>query len=238
MPLMLMYDSTEEELNIIKSIAAESFNGESGELRLITYNNLEKFIQYVRVWMDVAPDITCMDITQKGAIEALEELRPKFPDTLLLIIADTTISPLRYMKPNIMAASLLLRPIDNGHISEAMDELFKALNQQKEALDEECFIIKRRDNIQRLPFSQIDYFESRSKRIFVRTGNRELSIYDTMDGLMAQLPKQFLRCHKGFIVNKYKIKQADFSRNILYLDDGLEIPMSRSYKAQIKERLM
>ena len=56
-------------------------------------------------------DVMYLDVTMKNAITTAERIRKKNKDTIFLLIADTTISPMAYLKPSIHASSLLLRPL-------------------------------------------------------------------------------------------------------------------------------
>lgn len=47
--------------------------------------------------------------------------------------------------------------------------------------------------------------------------------------------EQFIRCHRGFLVNQKKIERVIFSKNLILLADGYEIPVSRTYKSILKE---
>ena len=62
----------------------------------------------------------------------------------------------------------------------------------------------------------------------------EYGFYLTMDRLAEELPEQFLRCHRSFIVNSRKIRKIMLSQNLIGLEDGFDIPLSRSYKAVLK----
>ena len=58
--------------------------------------------------------------------------------------------------------------------------------------------------------------------------------FSTQDNLSEKLPEQFVRCHRGFIVNKHKIKKVALSQNLIFLTDGYDVPLSRSYKSVVK----
>ena len=71
--------------------------------------------------------------------------------------------------------------------------------------------------------------------MFVNTGNQEYAVYDTIDNLQERLPEGFLRCHRSFIVAKSKIENVYLSKNYIALEDGMTVPLSRSYKEVLKE---
>ena len=52
------------------------------------------------------------------------------------------------------------------------------------------------------------------------------------------LPKiEFYRCHKSYIINMLYFFEYDTSRDIIILEDGTEIKISRERKAEAKEKL-
>ena len=67
------------------------------------------------------------------------------------------------------------------------------------------------------------------------TKKTEFSFYDTLDNLTQTLPEQFIRCHKSFIVNKRFITCLSVSRGEIELEDGIILPLSRSYKQLVKD---
>lgn len=205
--------STDEELNFVGIYTREAF---------------EEFIE-----KEQQVDILCADVTVFQGIEQVEAMRKKYPKAALVLIADMSISPVRYMKPTILAAALLLKPLQESAAAQVIQEIFQCYIEQ--TIDEEVFVIETREEKQRIPYSQILYFEARSKKIYVCTQNYEYGFYDTIDHLEEQYSKLFIRCHRSFLVNRKMIDQVKLSQNYLTLYGGAEIPLSRSYKSQIKE---
>lgn len=195
---------------------------------LYTREDFEKFLKEER-----QADIMCADITIFQGIEQVEVLREKYPKAALVLIADMTLSPVTYMKPTILAAALLLKPLQEPMVEQVIKEIFRCYIQRE--AEEEVLVIETREEKQRIPYSQILYFEARSKKIYVCTQNYEYGFYDTMDHLEEQYSERFIRCHRSFMVNRKMIEQVKLSQNYLTLSGGVEIPLSRSYKSQIKE---
>ncbi|WP_439183140.1 LytR/AlgR family response regulator transcription factor [Carboxylicivirga taeanensis] len=88
----------------------------------------------------------------------------------------------------------------------------------------------------KLPFDDICYIESLSDYIKVHMSNRQgVSSKEKISHLAERLPKKFLRIHRSYIVNTDKIRSA--SRNEIALDENV-LPVGRSYKAAVKERVL
>jgi DNA-binding LytR/AlgR family response regulator len=101
--------------------------------------------------------------------------------------------------------------------------------------DEEVFLIETREGNQRVPLSQISYVEAREKKIFICTRSESFGFYDTIDHMLETLPDNFLRCHRSFIVNMDKVKKVHLSDNMIELDTGETVPLSRSCKKAVRE---
>lgn len=188
----------------------------------------------VKVTLDTCGslDIVCYDITTEDGIHMVEEVRARNKTAYIILVATPDISPLKYMKPSIMAASLLFRPMQEEDIREVADE---ALHMFKNESLTDIFIVETDSGKDRVPYTDIVYFESREKKIFCCTRYREYGFYGTLEKLEQELPDNFKRCHRGYILNTSWIRKVALSENTIYLRDDYEIPVSRSYKSAMKE---
>ena len=135
--------------------------------------------------------------------------------------------------------SLLLRPFDSAQVRCVVSKLVKTYFRKyfDNDVKEDVFVVESRDGKQLIPYSRISCFEAREKKVFVVTDNAEYSFYDTIENLEKELPKQFVRSHRGFIVNIDKVEKVLLSQSIIMLDDDTEVPLSRSYKSRFRELL-
>ena len=101
--------------------------------------------------------------------------------------------------------------------------------------EESAFLLNMKSERKMIPYSRICYFEARDKKVYLNVGNQEFAFYDTIDHLEEILPASFVRCHRSFIVSKSKIDKIFISKNYLELDNGMTVPLSRSYKSALKE---
>lgn len=180
-------------------------------------------------------DFVCADITGEGGISLAKECRKENRNAYFILIADEKMSPASYMKPSIMAGSLLLRPFREKEIEEAFQEAFGAFFSQEEEEEKGCLTVDNREGKWRIDYEHIYYLEAREKKIFLNMGEREVGFYDTIENLQKRLPEYFIRCHRSFLVNGKMIEKLLLGQNLLTLKSGWEIPVSRSYKKEIKE---
>ena len=178
--------------------------------------------------------LACFDITTQDGFDELLKMRADYVQTGLLIVVDASMSPAVYMRPSVHADSLLIRPLQKDMMRTVLREFITAYTGQEDHTDR-SFSIETQEGRVMVPYNDIYYFESRAKKIYLRTLNEEYGFYDTLDELEKRLPEQFLRCHRSFIANAGKVKRIRLSQNYITLQEEFEIPLSRSYKPVWKD---
>lgn len=184
-------------------------------------------------------DIACVDLTLDGGLDGAKQIRSLSTNTFILVIADKNISPMTYISPDVMATSLLLRPFDSNQLKEVVSKTVKTYFKKyfDNDVKEEVFVVDTRDGRQLIPYDRISCFEAREKKVFCITDSAEYPFYDTIENLEGELPRQFVRSHRGFIVNVDRVSRVLLSQSIVILDDDTEVPLSRSYKSKFKDIL-
>ncbi|WP_420379060.1 LytR/AlgR family response regulator transcription factor [Gilvibacter sp.] len=142
----------------------------------------------------------------------------------------------------LMAVDYLLKPISLDRFLKAAYRFIGNQPQESESnldlpiIDKREFIFVRADRkMIKVALSEIKYVESIQDYLKIHTANKSLVTRETMAQLQQQLPeREFLRCHRSFLVNlrhidSYTHEQITIKRK--------SIPISRSYKEQILEKL-
>ena len=176
-------------------------------------------------------DIACVDVSVPEGLRQAELLRSAFPGMVLIVVAEPTMSPLAYMKPDIMAASLLLKPLEEERICSAFHEILSRMFPEP---GPGIFLLETRDEKQRIPYNHILYFEAREKKIYVCMWEKEYGFYGTIDQLESSLPATFVRCHRSYLVNRDFIESVRLPAGCLKLKGNIELPVSRSYKEKFR----
>lgn len=232
---MIVYDPHAEELELMKKLIRQAAAALTEEKW-----NMEFFAEreQVAAFLRDRPllDLVCYDVAPKGSIDDLERIRKDYQKMKLLLIADPAMSPMEYIRPTILASSLLIRPISPAQAREQLMELVEQFCSQPSHGQEESLVIETREGRTYVPLAQIYYFEAREKRIYVRLKKQELAFYETMEHLAERLPDYFARCHRSFIVSRHKIRRVMLSKSLIELEQGIQIPLSRSYKPAFKEQ--
>ena len=183
-------------------------------------------------------DMICLDLTMQGALDKAEEIRRNYKSAYITLIADGSISPVKYIRPSIQAESLMMKPLDKAQLDIVLGEAVQTYAKRLEApLDKKVFIAENRGGRDLIEYEKILFFESREKKVFLSTACEEYGFYDTLDDLAVKLDDSFIRCHRSYIVNSAHISRVEISGSKVILDDGTELPLSRSYKPALKEYL-
>ncbi len=108
------------------------------------------------------------------------------------------------------------------------------LESQEKPQDQQCMVLENREGRTVIPFRQIYYIEVRERKVFIRIRNKEYSRYDSLEHMLEGLPDYFIRCHRSFVFNRQHLERVRLSENAVYLEHGIMVPLSRSYKPAVK----
>ncbi|MCR5526350.1 MAG: LytTR family transcriptional regulator DNA-binding domain-containing protein [Lachnospiraceae bacterium] len=181
-------------------------------------------------------DLSAVDIVNND-IQCAVTLRSKFESAKILLIADASISPMKYLRPDILASSLLLRPFKEKDLDTVIQDFLGSYYEEVEKDSESLFTVESRSGVLNIPYDKIIYFEANSKKLYARLVDEEYACYMTLDELSQQAPDYFERCHRSFIFNTRKVREYISAENILVMENGIEIPISRSYQAAIRKKM-
>lgn len=236
MPHMMLYDQSKSELEQIRDWIS-TIGGVGEDMWVHCAMTLQELLLKSNEINDIA--LCCADFEAEGE-QAVRAVRDRNSAALIVVIAGKGLSPLVYVRPSIMAAGLLLRPLEKSQVTRMLCEAIDVvkLRAREQLFNNEVFVFSTREGTIRVPYSQILYFEARNKKISLCTSRTEMDFYATLDGIMHKVPEYFLRCHKGFIVNKHLVNQVNLGENSLHLIGGFQVPISRSYRETIKEALL
>jgi len=180
--------------------------------------------------------LAVMELTDGREIDMTKELRRSKKDLEMMLVADDNVSPMDYLTPEIRACSLLLRPCSKEMIDKVVRSFMSSYFREIQDGDrDDALRIESRMGMVSVPFKSIYYIEAREKKVFIRQLDREYSMYDTLENISKILPDYFKRSHRSFIFNTRYVERVKLSDNTVYLENGISIPLARSFKAQIKE---
>lgn len=233
---VVIYSPDVQDGMMLKEMAKEliaRISGDYWEIRQISaFGKLEEYISERPLI-----HLFIYDICGRRSLKFLLEIRKIYPYAHIMVVADTSLSPMEYIRPGLHVHSLLLRPWGKRQAYDVLKDFlheYVECSEREKKGEDNFYVIETKEGIVNIPYDQIYFFEAREKKIYLCAGKEEFGFYSTMDKLAGELPGNFVRCHRGFIVNVNKIQRMMLSKNILYLYDGFDVPLSRSYKALLK----
>lgn len=176
-------------------------------------------------------DVLLCDILAVGmnGIEAAKELRRLGEKLPIIFISSTAEYALDGYSVN--ALRYLQKPIDIEKLREALKEAY----QISQSMDVLKFQVA--DRFYKIPFSEIEYLESRGRDTDVITETETISVHMKFSDMEKKLPaNQFLRCHRSYIINLAHAK--DLARYRFLTKQGVEIPVSQLQYNETKRRFI
>jgi len=196
-----------------------------------------------------------MVFSTENPIKALEYIQNNEADLIFLDIQMPELSGINFMKivgnklKYILTTAYSEYALE-GYEHNVIDYLLKPISFsrfEKSALkaQERCpandtstnpyFFVKSSGQQHKINFDEILYVESIKDYVNIKTENQEYIVLDTLKSLESQLPENFARVHKSFILNLDKIEKIDV-RNV-FLNSGKEIPIGETYKSEFLMRI-
>lgn len=240
MNALVIYTYSKPDAQLLRDIFRSVIGFQLSDEWTVRHAETEKKLREV-LQDGATAQICCMDITGAENTEAAGLARQLFGMVQLVLIVSPAMSPISYIRPGIMPAGILFKPINRDTVLPLMQELVQIIRKkaQEAAFEGEVFSVVSHGTTYRIPMSDILYFEARNKKLYLYTRNAEIEFYDTLEHLLERVPEQFIRCHKSFVVNKTAAEQVLLAQNEIIMGEGrVRIPISRSCKAAIKEAIM
>ncbi|MCF8307983.1 MAG: LytTR family DNA-binding domain-containing protein [Bacteroidales bacterium] len=143
---------------------------------------------------------------------------------------------------DLQAVDYLLKPISFERLLQAIKKYLDENDSVAETANQEIireksdYIFVRSDRkMIKVSFPEILFIESLSDYVKIHTKDKTVITRETISNIEAKLPqKEFMRVHRSFIVNLTGIES--FTHEDIQIG-GKEVPISRSYKKEVLERL-
>jgi DNA-binding LytR/AlgR family response regulator len=185
---------------------------------------------------NIVADVVFLDIEMNGinGLQTGKRIRDRNPQTIIIFVTGYRKFALDAFK--IKTMDYLIKPVTEKRLKTLLNDLLIRLNQIKYYEEKNktiCFSF--RDNIVKLKYNEIYFFEKNLRKITVFSEKGEFSFYERMDELLNRLDlEQFVHCHNSFLVNKAKILKL--KNDSIYIQDlDRTIPVSKKNKLLIRE---
>ena len=120
---VLLFSHEKRELTVIGKTGRDFVCKLSDDdWEFLGYN--ERRLVYAYLKENPLIDISCVDVASEGGIVLAEDLRRTNREMYMILLTDLTVSPLSYIRPTIMAGSLLKRRRSEACADRGGDGLF------------------------------------------------------------------------------------------------------------------
>jgi len=181
-------------------------------------------------------DIVLMDIDFKSAVNGIdyaEKLYVSSPKTKIIFVtgySEQYIESVFMKKTNI--EGYLSKPVT----AEKIEKLFKKIEDRKIDEENRKLVIRQRKNMISISYHKIKYIESISHHVRIHTTDDLIEVYSKLSEIQENLPDNFCRCHRSYIVNMDYVKRL--TKEGIYMENGKEtLPVSKVRFKAVSEKL-
>ncbi|WP_420385733.1 LytR/AlgR family response regulator transcription factor [Roseivirga sp.] len=195
------------------------------------FKNASMAFDYMK---DHPVDLMFLDINMPGqnGLEFLGELRDK-PN----IIFTTAYREYAAESYELEAVDYLVKPISFERFVKAVNKAYALMNESARAnRSDQYFFVKVDGVIVRVLLSDVLYIEGMKDYVRIhRKGKSSLMTLVSLKNMEEQLPTEFIRVHRSFIVNTLRVEAIE--GNVLKIDSQ-EVPVAPQLRGQVLEKIM
>lgn len=134
-------------------------------------------------------------------------------------------------------AGFVLPPPDQRQFDRIMARVFADYAALTQAPAENFLMLQNGGTVYRIPVSSVSYIEALDKKLNIWTGQQCLTVYEKLGHVQELLGAAFFRCHRSYLINFACLESVDLAAMEITLQGGVRLPLSRSGKALLKERM-
>ncbi|SFI45426.1 two component transcriptional regulator, LytTR family [Treponema bryantii] len=221
----------DDESKILEEIAAfikKEFPGHKVE----AFSDGETFLSAVKTATDAEPDLLLIDIDMPGmsGMDVAAALTCEKAHTLIVFV--TAHDELVYDSFKYHPFAFVRKKFLDDELRSVIADCEKEI-----AGRNKHFIFQNASKMVNLAQSEILYFEGQANYLAIHTTSDEYKMRSTMAGVEKELEdSDFLRIHKGFLVNLEHIRVLKTEE--LELDNGTVLPIGKSYSEAAKKSIL
>lgn len=183
---------------------------------------------------DTQIDILLADIVmpegQPSGIQMVQRLFPPESGTQIIYVSGYITKALDvYTTSHIY---FLLKPVEPERLADALQKALATLATRRPSM----LRIKVSHKNQLINTARVMYLESELHKVRVHARSQVFETYAKLDELMPQLPSNFARIHRSYVVNLAFV--ATLSENELRLHDGTVLPVSRRRAKDVQRAML
>lgn len=161
------------------------------------------------------------DNSELDGIEFAKKLRKYNKEFYLVFLS----AHQRFLYPALITKifDYLVKPANRTQIADLVSRI-------KEEYAENTVQFIKISKWQTIRASEILYLEKSINKTIIYTTSGEFSCSKTLDQMLDILPKNFIRSHRSFILNKEHLINIDKKEKLAYLDNGFTCPINDKFE--------
>lgn len=187
--------------------------------------NTTQLLSYVN---ENPTDVLVLDInlnSKLNGIEIANKLRKAHKKCY--IIFTTAHSEFVFLAFKCKTFDFLCKPIAKERLEETVLRLFEDI--KNNSSNKNYIRLDNKNTI--IDGNEVKYIKREGMKVIFCTNSRNYEIYSSFSKLQELLPKNFLRCHKSFIVNINNIVKLEPAANLVYFKDNDFCNIGPKYKS-------
>lgn len=123
----------------------------------------------------------------------------------------------------------------NPQLKECLLEIQHLLTRETPS-PQSYFTVKVADSVYQIPMEDLLFLETiGDHRVILHTETRQLEFRGEMKKIQQELPEEFVKIHRSYLVQKGKISQINYSDNTVVMKGGSVCLMSRAGRKLLKK---
>lgn len=172
-----------------------------------------------------------IDLGNESGIGVAERIAMKYPE--LVVIFVTGHREFANEAFDVDAMGYIVKPVDEKKLERVLKKTFTHVEAIRLKSPSESIVITVDNLKKKINQNDILYIERQQAKSIIYLKGKEYGVYETLTSLAERLTEDFLRISQSFIVNKSFI--AGIKGNNVFLKNGLDIPIGRTYRKQVLE---
>jgi DNA-binding LytR/AlgR family response regulator len=215
--------------NIILTLLKRWADNTDKEIDIAAFDSAEELLM---LWGDVIFDVLILDIEMKkmSGMELAKAIRRNDDDVIIIFVTCHESYSLEGYDVNPL--HFLLKPLDEKIFYKVLDKAFAIY----QLMGGDGFIIHSDDGLEKISADKIRYLSMASHKAEIYTADGTYVTRLTVNELLRTLPAHFVKCHRSYVVNIFKVTCV-FDDHMVIADD-VKIPISRNHIKRVREFFM
>lgn len=234
---IVICDDKKENIALLNKSVRKAINDiREGRKTEIFSAKPDKLYNYSIVNDDVYIFILDTLYTSVSGIDIARKIRKQYKNTFIVFLTTHQDLINLAVNQNIMPSGFFEKSVGDEDIRKILLNIYAYCNEDAR-ISSSTLTVSTGSAIYKIKYEDIIYIESLNKKIYIHTNTQRIGCYNSLQTLAEELGDDFVRCHKSYIVNKYKIKNVYTKDMYIDMIGDSKIPISRTYKSKLKDLL-